>query len=165
MSKTATGSDYDNLTDLIGSIKVAMLTSVDDGQLRSRPMVAAQQDFAGALFFFTRYESAKAGEVREHSQVNVSYAEPDKQIYVSLSGSAEIIRERAVIEAHWSEAMRTWFPQGKADPDIAILKVNVDQAEYWDAPSSAMVYLFGYVKAITTGKSPHPGENEKLHFA
>ena len=58
--------------------------------------------------------------------------------------------------------MRTWFPKGQDDPDIALLEVRVEMAEYWDAPSSAMVHAYGYVKAVTTGKPPHPGGNEKV---
>ena len=76
-----------------------------------------------------------------------------------------MVRDKAEIQAHWGEAMRTWFPKGVDDPDIAILKVHVDQAEYWDAPSSTMVHLYGYVKAVTTGEPPHPGGNEKLTVA
>jgi prepilin-type processing-associated H-X9-DG protein len=162
MTKTATEADLRKLSTLIKDIRVAMLTSEESGHLRSRPMVAAQKDFAGELVFFTRADAAKTGEVRHNHQVNVSYADAGHQTYVSLSGTAEIVHDRALIEAHWSEGMRTWFPKGKTDPDIAILKVTVDQAEYWDAPSSTMVYLYGYAKAALTGHSPHPGENEKL---
>jgi general stress protein 26 len=165
MTKTAGTADLQKISGLIKDIKVAMLTSDDGGHLRSRPMVAAQKDFAGELFFFTRVSAPKVGEVEQHSQVNVSYADADKQNYVSLSGTGEIVRDPAVVRAHWSEAMRTWFPKGKEDPDLAILKVSVDQAEYWDAPSSTMVYLYGYVKAVTTSVSPHPGENEKFRVA
>jgi general stress protein 26 len=165
MTKTADHADLQKIQSLIKDIKVAMLTSDDGGHLRSRPMVAAQKDFAGELFFFTRASAPKVGEVESHSRVNVSYADADKQNYVSLSGTGEIVRDPQVIAAHWSEIMRTWFPKGKDDPDIAILKVSVEQAEYWDAPSSTMVHLYGYAKAVTTGKSPHPGENEKLKIA
>jgi len=165
MTKTADAADLQKISGLIKDIKVAMLTSEDGGHLRSRPMVAAQKDFAGELYFFTRASAAKVGEVQSHGSVNVSYADAERQNYVSLSGTASIEHDRRVVEAHWSEAMRTWFPNGKSDPDIAILKVSVEQAEYWDAPSSTMVYLYGYVKAVTTGRPPQPGENEKLRIA
>jgi general stress protein 26 len=165
MTKTANSADLQKISHLIKDIKVAMLTSDDNGHLRSRPMVAAQNDFAGELLFFTHASAPKVDEVEQHGQVNVSYADADKQNYVSLSGVAEIVRDPAVVRAHWSEAMRTWFPKGKDDPDIAILKVSVEQAEYWDAPSSTMVYLYGYVKAVATGASPHPGEHAKVRLA
>ncbi len=125
-------------------------------------MVAAQQDFDGSLFFFTRVHAHKVDEVKEHGRVCVSYADPDQQNYVSLSGSASVVQDRALVKAHWSEGMRTWFPHGVDDPEIGILKVDVEQAEYWDAPSSTMVHLYGYVKAVTMGTAPSPGHNEKI---
>jgi general stress protein 26 len=153
------------LWDMIKSIGIAMLTSQDGEQLRSRPMAASQKEFDGTLWFFTRLDSHKVDEVAHESHVNVSYADAAHQNYVSLSGRATLVRAPEVIKAHWSEAMRTWFPKGAADPQIALLQVEIDQAEYWDAPSSTMVYLTGYAKAALTGKSPHPGENEKLRVA
>jgi general stress protein 26 len=162
MTKPATEADLQKVSGLIKEIRVAMLTSEDGGHLRSRPMVAAQKDFTGELYFFTRAGAAKTGEVQHNHQVNVSYADAGHQNYVSLSGTADILHDRNLIEAHWSEGMRTWFPKGKTDPEIAILKVTVVQAEYWDAPSSTMVYLYGYAKAAITGTPPHPGGNEKL---
>jgi general stress protein 26 len=165
MTKTADAETLKTLWNLISSVKVAMLTSEDGAHLRARPMVAAQSGFDGTLFFFTRAHAHKVDEVEQKSRVCVSYADPEKQNYVSLSGTARVVTDKVLVKAHWSEAMRTWFPQGSDDPEIAILKVDVEQAEYWDAPSSTMVYLYGYAKAVTTGRAPHPGENEKVSLA
>ncbi len=150
---------------MIKGIGFAMLTTEDGDNLRARPMVAAQEEFDGNLWFFTRASSHKVQEADGGHRVGVTYAEPSKQDYVSLSGHARLVRDKATIAEHWSEAMRTWFPQGKDDPDIALLKVEISMAEYWDAPNSTMVHAYGYVKAVVTGEPPHPGENEKLRFA
>lgn len=165
MTKTADPEALRKLSDMIRHIEFAMLTSEDCPHLRSRPMVAAQKDFQGTLFFYTRASAHKVDEVGANQRVGVSYADPSHQNYVSLSGTASIVRDHAEIKAHWSEAMRTWFPKGTEDPDIAILKVDVEQAEYWDAPNSTMVHLYGYLKAVTTGTPPHPGGNEKVQVA
>ena len=162
MAQDATKDDDGKLWDMMRSIGFAMLTSEDDGQLRARPMVASQKEFDGTLWFFTRASSHKVEEVQTQHRVGVTYAEPSKQNYVSLSGDATLVRDAGPIASHWTESMRTWFPKGKDDPDIALLRVDVTQAEYWDAPSSAMVHAYGYVKAVVTGASPHPGGNEKL---
>ena len=165
MTKIADAETLKKLSAMIKDIKFAMLTSEDGPHLRARPMVAAQKDFEGTLYFYTHASAHKVDEVGAPERVGVSYADPDHQNYVSLSGNAQVVRDKAEIEAHWGEAMRTWFPKGVDDPDIAILKVDVEQAEYWDAPNSTMVHLYGYLKAVATGSSPHPGGNEKVQIA
>ena len=155
-------SDTAKIWEMIKDTQFAMLTSDDDGVLRSRPMVASQTDFDGVLWFFTRASSHKVAEVQGDPRVNVSYADPSKQNYVSLSGTTRLVRDQAAIDAHWSESARTWFPKGKTDPDIALLRVEVQQAEYWDAPNSKMLHAYGYVKAVLTGASPDPGGHGKV---
>ena len=152
------------LWSMMQGISFAMLTTEDAGSLRARPRVAAQDSFDGTLWFFTRASSHKVEEVGSEQHVGVTYADPSAQNYVSLSGRATLVRDKATIEAHWSEPMRTWFPKGVDDPEVALLKVDVDAAEYWDAPSGSMVQAYGYLKARLTGESPHPGENQKVSF-
>ena len=148
---------------MIKDIEVAMLTTVDaDGTLRSRPMVTQKTDFDGDLWFFTRADSAKVDEVRRAEQVNLSYAAPDKQRYVSVSGTARLVRDRAKAEELWHPLLKAWFPGGLDDPDLALLKVSVERAEYWDSPSSTVVHLVGFVKALATGQPYTPGENQKV---
>ena len=145
------------LWSLIKSVEVAMLVTQDGEHLRSRPMAMSQREFDGTLWFFTRASSHKVTEVETEQQVNLAFAHPGKQDYVSVSGRARLVRDHSAVADHWSEAVRVWFPKGKEDPEIALLKVEVDSAEYWDAPSSTMLHAYGYVKAVVSGESPRPG--------
>ena len=164
MSEFSQDEAKQKLWTMMASIRFAMLTTDDAGHLRARPMATSQQEFDGTLWFFTRASSPKVHEVDADQRVGVTFSDPSNQNYVSLSGRARLVQDRPSIEAHWTEAARVWFPQGKDDPEIALLKVDVEAAEYWDAPNSAMVHAYGYVKAVLTGQSPHPGENAKLSF-
>ena len=150
------------LWELIKSTKFAMLTTEDGEHLRSRPMAASQSSFDGTLWFFTKASSHKVDEVRADHKVGVSYADPASQNYVSMSGRATLVQDKAAIDAHWSELLTTWFPNGKDDPDVALLRIDIAQAEYWDAPNSTMVHAYGYLKAKLTGTPPAGGENEKI---
>lgn len=150
------------LWNMIKDIKFAMMTTEDGDNLRARPMVASQTEFNGALWFFTKASSHKVDEVEQDSRVGVTYADSSSQNYVSLSGTARLVTDRATVKQHWSEPLRTWFPKGSDDPDTAILKVDVSSAEYWDAPNSTMLHAYGYVKAVVTGAAPNPGGNEKI---
>ena len=156
--------DVKKLGKLIKGINVAMMTTRDDdGTLRSRPMQTQNQEFDGTLWFFTQASSHKVDEINHEHQVNLSYAEPSDNRYVSVSGTATLVRDRAKIDELWTPALKAWFPDGKDDPEVALLRVDVAKAEYWDQPSSTIVKLVGFTKAVLTGQQYQPGENEKLN--
>jgi general stress protein 26 len=149
------------LAGIIKEIKFAMLTTVaEDGTLRSRPMATQQQEFDGDLWFFTRADSEKVQQAQHEEHVNVAYANPDDQQYVSVNGRAQLIRDRAKIEELWNPIYKAWFPNGLDDPELALIKVNVEGAEYWDTPNGKMVQLIGFVKSIATGK-PYEASKEE----
>jgi general stress protein 26 len=152
------------LRQLAKDIEYCMLTTVEqDGSLHSRPMASNREiEENGDLWFFTRASSHKIDEVNRHQQVNVSFAAPDKQTYVSMSGKAELVRDKQKIEQLWRPELKAWFPQEVNEPDIALLKVSVETAEYWDSPSGVVAKTLGFIKAATTGEPARSGENEKL---
>ena len=130
------------LRKMVKKVPVAMLTTVGaDGVLRSRPMATQDPDFDGELWFFTRYHSPKSEDIKENQRVNVSYASPKQDRYVSVSGTATLVRDAAKVKELWRGEYKTWFPDGKKDPDLALLKVKVEKAEYWDAAENRMVDL------------------------
>ncbi|KAB8314934.1 pyridoxamine 5'-phosphate oxidase family protein [Tolypothrix campylonemoides VB511288] len=152
------------LRELIKDIDIGMLTTVDeDGSLHSRPMSTnSEVEFDGDLWFFTYASSHKVTEVEQHQQVNVSFSDPHKQNYVSVSGKAQLVRDRTKLQQLWKPQLKAWFPKELDEPDIALLKVSVEKAEYWDAPSGFVAHTIGLVKAIATGEKPNVGENEKV---
>jgi general stress protein 26 len=125
------------LNQLIEGFDVAMLTTLQtrQGSLHSRPMMAQEMPFDGTLNFLTKFSTDKIDEIRAGSQVNVSFAAPTKGRYISVSGTAYIIHDRIQIESMWSEIYRAWFPLGLDEPDLALLRVDVNEAEIWDAAS------------------------------
>jgi general stress protein 26 len=151
------------LARLIKGIRIAMLTTAEqDGTLRSRPMATQQHEFDGALWFFTGKSSHKVVELGQDYHLNLAYSDPSDNRYVSISGTGEIITDRAKAEELWNPLFKAWFPKGLEDPDLALLKVSPTQAEYWDAPSSSVVHAIGFVKAILTGERANPGDHAQL---
>lgn len=152
----------DKLASLIDDIDIAMLaTSEPDGELRSRPMATQKLSDDGSLWFFTRNDAPKVSEAEGHP-VNLAYADAGKNRYVSVSGHGHLVTDAAKIRELWKPALKAWFPQGLDDPSVALLRVDIERAEYWDAPASAFVQIAGFVKATATGQAYHPGEHEKL---
>jgi general stress protein 26 len=152
-----------HLGELIAGIQVAMMTTVEaDGSLRSRPMWTHQRDFDGELWFFTREHSAKVGEVERDHHVNLAYSEPSKNRFVSVSGRGRLVLDKQKAAQLWNPTLRAWFPDGLEDPELALLCVKVEKAEYWDMPNSRMVQLLGFVKAVLTGEPFKPGEHAQV---
>jgi general stress protein 26 len=165
MENTTREEAIGKIRDLIEGIDFAMLTTVAaDGTLHSRPMSTQKVEFDGDLWFFTNAASHKIDEIRDDSHVNVSYSAPEKQNYISVSGRASVVRDRAKMEELWNPVLKAWFPDGLDSPDIALLKVSVDSAEYWDSPSSTVAHAIGLAKALLTGEGYEPGEHAKVSF-
>lgn len=157
--------DKAKVFDLVKDVKFAMLATVGpDGRMHARPMASVQKDFDGTLWFMTKEHSLKVDEIEARPDVLLAYSHPAKQHYVSITGKARVVRDRAKIHELWSEADRVWFPNGPDDPEIALLAVEIDQAEYWDSPSSSMVIAYGYLHARLSGETPDMGENKRVQF-
>ncbi|EJF08966.1 pyridoxamine 5'-phosphate oxidase family protein [Pontibacter sp. FD36] len=153
------------LIDKIKDVDTAMMSTMDeDGSIRSRPMRNQQIKDDGAIWFFTGYESGKSHEIKNDSHVNLSYAKPSDNLYVSVSGKATLTKDKAKIDELWTPAMKAWFPEGKDDPNIGLIKVTIDKAEYWDSPNSAVVHLIGMAKAAITGERYKTGDHDKMNL-
>ena len=152
--------DIEQVADLIRGIRVAMLTTVDaNGELHGRPMATQDFDFDGTLWFFTAADSEKAAELERDARVAVSYVDPDRSRYVSLSGAARLVRERKKMRELWTPVLKAWFPRELDDPELALIEVRVTGGEYWDAPSSRLVRLAGLMKGALTGSGMRAGEH------
>jgi general stress protein 26 len=163
-AKTQQNPQMEKVKDLIHDIRIGMLTTINtDGHLVSRPMACMEIDIDGSLWFFTKKNSPKVDQVEQvEQQVNVAFAHPGDASYVSVSGRAEEVYDRAKIDEVWSDMAKPWFPGGKDDPELTLLHVRTDMAEYWDSTSSRMVRLLEMARAIATGDTYKEGENEKV---
>lgn len=165
-AKENPSEDIQKLGKLIKGIRVAMLTTVqEDGSLHCRPMATQEVDFDGDLWFFTSASSPKISEIKHDQHVNVAYASPEDNRYVSVCGRVEIVRDRKKAEELWSPYVKGWFPKGPDDPDLVLLKVKVLWAEYWDSPHATAVRLAGFLKATLTGKPlESPGDTGTINL-
>ena len=154
------------LAELIKDIDFAMLTTVDeDGTLRSRPMSTQKTPFDGTLWFFTEASAPKVDEIERERQVNLGYADPKQHRYVSVSGRAVLVRDEAKKRELWNPVYKVYFSEGPESPNVALLKVTVEKAEYWKSGSNAVGRMIDFAKAMITGDENQVGENEKLDLS
>ena len=151
------------LRELLEEFGVAMLvTRTPDGSLRGRPMALAQAEPNGTLWFATDRHSAKVDELEKDGHVVVTMQSGTK--FVSLSGKAAVVDDRAKLSQVRKAEWKVWFPGGKDDPNIVLLRVEGSNGEYWDnSGTSGLKYLIEAGKALVTGTRPDVGEDPKVH--
>lgn len=152
------------LKELLEGIDFAMLTTIAGGKFRSRPMSTQEVDENGDLWFFTSDETHKVEEIEADNRVGVAYSKPNDNTYVSVFGRAEVSKDRAKIEELWSPILKAWFPKGLDDPSLCLLKITIEEAEYWDSPNSTLVQFAGFVKALVTGQQADGGEYGRINM-
>ncbi len=154
MMTRSNGNTRQRLWDLVRKERTALLVTVhEDGSLDARPMGCLQHRFDGTLWFLTFRHSDKLREIGHDRHVLVSYSRPSRYHYVAVTGRARLIDDKAKLEELWTESLRTWFPEGVHDPELALLAVTVERARYWTRPASLLTYGWANVRARLTGRA------------
>lgn len=156
--------------ELIKDVRICMMvTAAADGSMDARPMATQKADpktgFDGTVWFLTRHESEKIAEMESDWHVTLVYSDPKDENYVTLKGRATISRDRAKIHEMWNPMYRAWFPEGEDDPQIAVVRVDVTEAQYWEASSSKIVVGIKYLAAAVTGGKVDVGESGRVKVA
>lgn len=151
----------DKVAELLGKSRTAMLTTVEpDGTLVSRPMATQDVEFDGNLWFFASKSSDKIHNLVTHSQVNVTVG--SDSTWVSLTGRGVVVDDLAKKKDLWNAVVGAWFTNGPEDPDVVLLKVEGETAQYWDSPGGRIASLISFAKAKVTGAPYSGGENETV---
>lgn len=153
--------DIAKLAELVQDIRVAMLTTFapHGGKPHSRPMYTQKVDtlkFSGTLWFMTDVDSPKVDEVIANQEVVLTYAAPDKNRFVVVTGMADVEKNPDVARELWNVHAKGWWPGGPDDPSLILIRVDVTSAEFWDGPSKVS-YLFSLLKAVAKGQRVQVG--------
>lgn len=148
--------------NLIKDIKTGMLTTLHGGELRSRPMVLVQDEYDGTLWFYTDLTSEKVLEVERDHDVCLTFADPDSQTYVSLTGIGRATNDKTLINKYWNSFVAAWFPEGKDAANVGMLEIKIQKGEHWNSDSSKMMKSVKTLTAKVKGEKPDLGEHQKF---
>jgi general stress protein 26 len=152
--------NIDRVWELMKKIGFAMLVTHNGGKLRARPMSVHSEREHNALYLLTDARHHKDEEIAANPNVNLSFADTGAQKYVSVTGIAAISNDRAKIRELFSMPAKAWWTSAD-DPNIRVLKIEPDDAEFWDSPGSVISYV-KMAAAAVTGTRPDLGENRKV---
>ena len=159
--QTRVAPSVERVAELAKDIRIGMLTTTDiDGHCVSRPMAQQEVEFDGDLWFFAERDSRKVRQITANPAVGITLMSSDT--WISISGSAEIIRDVEKAKELWNTWVEAWLPQGPEDESVVLIKVNGDTAEYWDTPGGRISTAISLLKSKATGQRYEGGENERV---
>jgi general stress protein 26 len=141
--------DTAKLWDMMDKIRVAMLTTEHGSMLESRPMSAYTDREARLIWFITRIDTDKTHEIAGGAPVNLAFGDKGSNSFVSVSGTAEVVRDTAKQKALWNPFAEAWLPEGPEAPTTGLIKVTPVHGTLWDAPGK-LAQLFNVAKANIT---------------
>lgn len=159
---------HDILWDLIKDTRFCMLAHRHtDGRLHSHPLTTQNKTLGedGCLYFFVSRKSEVGQRLQQDGNVNLAYANPGKDTWVSVTGSASVLDDRQKKEELFNTAAKAWFPGGVDDPDMELVEVRIEEAEYWNVKENKLLQLLKMGKAAATGNPPKGmGEHAEVRF-
>jgi general stress protein 26 len=160
MANDNAARDIDRAWELMKKIGFAMLVTRDGDKLRARPMSPYLERENNAIYFLTDVHRHKDDEIAHNPNINLSFADPSGQKYVSVGGTAAVSNDRAKIRELFSTPAKAWWDSAD-DPNIRVLKISPEEAEFWDSPGTIISYV-KMAAAAVTGTRPEIGDNRKV---
>ena len=144
------------LKDIAKATGVCMLQTFgeDHPPFDMRPMSPADIDDQGNIWFFSKRSSAKNLEILHDNHVQIAFINGSRNEVLSIYGNAEIINDSDKFEELWDPFAKAWFPQGKEDPELSLIKVQPVESYYWDTLHNKMIAFFKMAAAYISGKEP-----------
>jgi general stress protein 26 len=143
----------EQLKKLVEDIRVCMFCTNASGKipLQTRPMSTQEIDENGNIWFFSDDNSDKNLEIRNDHVVQLIYAKPSNLEFLSVVGTASVIKDRDKIGKMWNKMAEAWFKGGKDDPSLSLIKVKPSEIYYWDTQHNKMVSLLKIAVSAFSG--------------
>lgn len=151
------------IKELVEDIKTCMFCTNSTGiPFNTRPMATADIDDEGNIWFISNAESHKNDEIKNDDKVQLIYAKGGNNHFLSIAGKAMVVKDQAKIDEVWNIFIKTWFKNGKKDPNVSLIKVIPDDVYYWDTVHGKMVSLLKIAVSAVSGASMDDGVEGKI---
>jgi general stress protein 26 len=137
-------------------------TNLTELPLSTRPMSTQKVDDDGTIWFFSEKDSEKNRHIERDNRVQLFYSNRNSSEFLSIYGTATVIKDDAKARELWSPLAKTWFQGGAEDPQLTILKVVPEDGYYWDTKDGKVVSMLKIAAGAITGREMDGGVQGEL---
>lgn len=148
--------------EMIAKQRIAMLTTEEEDRLVSRLMGSLARPEDGKIYFVSHTGAGLLGEIGGSAKVNLAYSDPQRNNYLSVSGTASISQDREKLRELWSMWVEAWLPEGPDGDEVVLITVTPDEAKLWDSTRSDFVYTVKVLAAVARQTPPDGGEVKQV---
>jgi general stress protein 26 len=148
-TETTVTDDRTKLIGLMDDLPIGMMTTFGPDGPRSVPMARQQVEPSAELWFITARDTRHVADLERDPQVSLTFSSRDA--WVTMTGRGQVVDDRAKLDEVWNTFAEAWLPGGPGDPNAVLIKVDVDQAEYWDTPGGKIASIISLAKTKLTG--------------
>lgn len=148
------------LRELLEHFPIAFMVTITPGRTHARPLgvTGKTEDFDGTLWFITDRRSHKIDEIADGAETSLIFQNDERGTYAHMRGRAAVVEDRARLESLYTTDQRTWFPDGLDDPNITLVRFDVEDADYWDGHNSMARKALAFVQSMITGEPGRDGD-------
>ncbi|MEK7952272.1 pyridoxamine 5'-phosphate oxidase family protein [Luteolibacter soli] len=121
------------------------------------PMYAQDVDREGCIWFFSGADSVHNELLEKDARVELMFSNDSKHEYLAVYGRAEISRDIDKVDDLWGAMVKAWFPGGKDDPNLTLIRVAPEKVHYWDTRENKLVALGKILLSAVTGRALEAG--------
>ena len=148
------------LRELLAHFSIAFMVTISEGRAHARPLgvCGKPEEFDGTLWFITDRRSHKVEEISDGANTTVTFQNDQRGAYAHMRGRATVVEDRQRLETLYTPDQRTWFPDGPDDPNMTLVRFDVDDADYWDGHSNMARKAVAFLTSIVTGHAGRDGD-------
>ncbi len=134
------------------------MLSIDKPGNHAQPMTAYREEETGTIWFFTRDDTDLARDIAGgESQGMFSYGSKDQEVWACFHGRMSLQRDQAVIDKHWNPIVAAWYPDGKDDAHLTLIRFDGDEGRVWVSKKGPVGFFYEIAKANLTKTMPDAG--------
>lgn len=124
--------------DALSSDRTMMLGLHAVAEGHTRPMTAMLDEDRRSMWFFTVKDNAMVHQLDQGHRAVATFTAKDHALFATLHGTLLVESNPAMIDRLWNSHIAAWYEGGRNDPNIALLRLDPEQAEIWENASSLL---------------------------